>query len=563
MLYVPPEQPDPRRPLALGEPRYHSLWRPRPEGAYYDEAIAQAAVDFFPDYCRFTVGEGLAGQPFALQPWQADWIIKPAFGWRRADGRRLYRRVLIWIPRKNGKTELMGGIVHLLMLGDAEPGAECYSIAASEAQARKVFESATNMVAYSRDLADHYEVFEGSLSLRATRGLYMPLTGKPHGKHGLRTTYLIADEVHEWKSSRLYTYVRDAMVSRTEPMEWLISTFGVDGGFGVDLWNESLGLCEGTFDDPSSMAVAWCAPPQGPGEPEIDITDERVLREANPNFDVSVRGADLVAKARVARQSTVAENDFLAYHLNVWIGQAERWLPMTDWNQCASEPVDPSRQRWQELEDELAGRPCFGGLDLASTRDINALSWWFPPEDADEPWKVLMRFWWPRLQLAEAARKSRVPFESWAKTGAIATTPGNAADHAAIEEQIVADCGRFQVQGLGIDQFNAHSVATSLSEQGVPVQLVRFGMLSMSGPSKLLERAVLQHRIDHGGHPVLRWMAANVAIRRDKNDNYMPSKDDSASKIDGIAALVMAIATSGADSVDTPSYLTTSPLIVL
>lgn len=562
MLYIPPEQPDPRRPLAHGEPRYHSLWRPRPAGAYYDEHIAEAAVAFFADYCRFTVGD-YAGQPFALQPWQADWIIRPAFGWRRADGRRLYRRIMIWVPRKNGKSELMGGLVHLLMLGDAEPGAECYSIAASEAQARKVFESASNMVAYSRDLADHYEVFEGSLSLRATRGLYMPLTGKAHGKHGLRTTYLIADEVHEWRSSRLYTYVRDAMVSRAEPMEWLISTAGVEAGYGVDLWTESIGLCEGSFDDPASMSVVWCAPPDAAGVDPVDIADERVLREANPNCDVSVSLGDLLAKAIVAKQSPTAENDFRCYHLNQWVGQAERWLPMADWNACTSDPVAPGGQRWQELERELAGRPCFGGLDLASTRDINALVWWFPPQEPNERWKVLCRFFWPRSQLQEAATRSRIPFLSWEKLGAIRTTAGSAADHKAIEAQVVEDCATFQVQGLGIDQFNAHSVATSLNEQGVPVQLVRFAMLSMSGPSKLLERAVLEHAIDHGGHPVLRWMAANVAIRRDRNENYMPSKDDSAAKIDGIAGLVMAIATSGAEDVEAPSYLTVAPLIVL
>lgn len=555
-----PRQPDPLRRLDPGEPRYHSLWRPKLDGAWYNPVVADNAVAFFPRYCRFTKKEW-AGRPFHLEPWEADWIIKPAFGWMRADGTRLYRRVIVWVPRKNGKTELLGGVSHLCLLGDEVPGAECYSIASSGDQANIVFKAAKDMVVYSEGLAEHYETFEGSLYCKSTRGRFEPLTGKPRGKHGLGTTYLIGDEAHEWPNDQLYTFVRNAMASAAEPMEWIISTAGIEQGYGVDLWNESVGICEGAIDDPETLVVIWCAP-QDPKR-EIDIEDPLVWAEANPNLGVSLKYDYMVRQAREAAQSARKENDFKRYHLNLWVGQAERWLPMPDWNLCESPPSKPGAERWQELEQHLAGRPCWGGLDLASTRDMNALVWWFPPQEAGERWHVLTRFWWPKLSLDAAAKKSRVPFESWARLGAIQTTPGNAADHAAIEEQIVADCGLFQVQGLGIDQFNAHSVATSLSGQGVPVMLVRFAMLSMSGPSKLLERAVLTHMIDHGAHPVLRWMANNVAIRRDKNGNYMPSKDDSAAKIDGIAALVIAIATSGAETVEAPSYLVSQSLMVL
>lgn len=547
-------QPDPLRSLGKGEPRYHSSWRPKPDGAYYDTATADAAVAFFPDYCRLTTDEW-AGKPFVLEAWQADWIIRPAFGWKRADGTRLYRRVIIWIPRKNGKTELMAGVSHLLMLGDGVQGAECYSIASSGNQAQIVFDVASSMVNYSAQLAECYEVFEESLFVRETYAKFEALTGKPRGKHGLKTTYLIGDEVHEWADDRLYTYVRQAMKSRREPMEWLISTAGIEEGYGVALWNESVGICEGTFDDPETLVVIWCAP-QDP-KAEIDIEDPQVWAEANPNLGVSVRLDALVKEAREAAQSTSKENDFKRYTLNIWVGQNERWLPMPAWNACRTDMGD-----WKTLPERMAGRPCFGGLDLASTKDFCALVWVFPPETYGEPWVMLPRLWWPKISMGTAAKKSRIPFESWENAGAFIVTPGSAADHDAIQEQVLADCGLFKVSGLGIDQFNAHSVATSLSDQGVPVQLVRFGMLSMSGPSKMLERLVLTGRLDHGGHPVLRWMASNTAIRRDGNENYMPCKKSSANKIDGIAAACMALAMDGNDP-EPESYLTSGELLVL
>jgi phage terminase large subunit-like protein len=550
------QQPDPLRQLRPGEPRYHSLWRPKPPGAHYDHATAEAAVAFFPAYCRLTTDEW-AGQPFTLGAWQADWIIRPAFGWKRSDGTRLYRRVIVWIPRKNGKTELMAGVAHLCLLGDAVEGAECYSIASSGDQAEILFRVAKTMVQYSRDLAEQYEVFEESLYARSTMSRFEPLTGKSRGKHGLKTTYLFGDEVHEWTDNRLYTYVRQAMKSRREPMEWLISTAGIEEGYGQELWAESLGIAEGTFDDPETLVLIWCAP-QYP-KAEIDVTDARVWREANPNFGVSIRPDAMVKEAREASQSTRAENDFKRYSLNIWVGQEERWLPMTSWNACTT----GGPERWRDLEAEMTGRSCFGGLDLASTKDINALLWVFPPERDDERWVLIPRFWWPKVSLRLAAQKSRVPFESWREWGALIETSGNAADHSAIEAQVLEDMARFRVEGLGIDRFNAHSVAINLSEKNVPVELVPFGMLSMSPPSKLLERLVLEERVDHGGQPVLRWMAANTAIRRDNNDNYMPSKTGSANKIDGIAATVMGLAMASREKQPRSYLAETGDLMIL
>ena len=548
--------PPRKRKLKPGEPRYRSP-TPKPGGPlgiWFDEAAASAAVAFFPRYCRLTKDKW-AGKVFELPPWQADYIIRQAFGWKRADGTRLYRRVIIWVPRKNGKTELLAGVSHLCLLGDAVWGAECYSIASVGNQAEIILDRASQMVAYSPELAAEYEVFSNSLYIPARRSIFQALTGKPKGKHGLSCAYLLGDEVHEWENDKLYTYVRNSMASREQPMEWLISTFGIEEGYGLELYEELLKICEGAFDDPETLVLIWCAP-QDP-KAEIDLQDPHVWAEANPNYPISPTHDYLVKASREAAQLTSRENDFKRYHLNIWVGQAERWLSMPLWRACNG----GDDRRWKKLEAKLTGAECWGGLDLASTRDMNSLVWVFPPQGALDRWTLLCRFWWPLVSLKLFASKSRVPVESWEKMGALTATPGNAADHGAIEEQVKEDCSRFRVQKLGIDRFNAHTVATNLAEAGVPVELVIFGMISMTAPSKHLERLVLQGELDHGGHPVLRWHAGNVAIRRDKNDNYMPCKQSSKGKIDGIAAGVVGLAVAAAG--DAGSYLNAQDLVVL
>ena len=125
-------------------------------GAWWDEPAAQAATAFFPRYLRHTEGEW-AGKPFHLADWQRDRIIRPIFGWKRADGSRLIRVVWILVPRKNGKTELAAGISLLVMLGDAEYGGQGYSIAVDKAQAKIVFTKAGVMVGMSAPLRKHME----------------------------------------------------------------------------------------------------------------------------------------------------------------------------------------------------------------------------------------------------------------------------------------------------------------------------------------------------------------------------------------------------------------------
>jgi len=554
----PGQQPDPLRKLKPGEPRYHSLWRPRPPGSYYDAKTAEAAVAFFPAYCRLTTDEW-RGQPFALEQWQADWIIRPAFGWMRADGTRLYRRVIIWVPKKNGKSEMIAGVSHLCLAGDAVGGAEAYALATNGNQADKLFNTSKTMVEFSPDLAELYEVFEKSLYLRATGSRFEPLTGKSRGKDGFKTTYLFGDEIHEWESDGLYSIVREGMASRRQPMEWLISTAGIERGYGVQLWEESIGICEGTFDDPETLVVIWCAP-QDP-KAELDITDERVWREANPNLGVSKRIDFMLKASREASQSVAAENTFKRKHLNIWVGQEERWLPMPAWNACTT----GGPEAWREIESRMRGRSCFGGLDLASTKDFCAVLYAFPPEGDDDRWVILPRFWWPEASMRLAIPKSRVPFESWREWGAFTATGGNVADHPLITQTIIEDANKFRILGLGIDQFNHHGVAIPLAEAGVAVELIRFGMLSMMQPTKLLERLVLEERLDHGGHPVLRWMAGNTAIRRDpaNADNYMPSKSASANKIDGVAAGVMALAMASREPEARSHLADTGDLLVL
>jgi phage terminase large subunit-like protein len=190
---------DPERPAGAGlRAEYdEGLGRWTEAEFWFDEAAAEKAVAFFADYLCFTKGEW-SGRPSQLEAWQADDIIRPLFGWKRLDDNtRRYRRCFVWVPRKNGKTELAAGIALLALVGDAEDGGEVYAMASHKDQARIVFDQASSMVAKSNALAEHMVPFKTSIYCPSLNASFKPLTGKAEGKHGLNAFGLIGDEVHE------------------------------------------------------------------------------------------------------------------------------------------------------------------------------------------------------------------------------------------------------------------------------------------------------------------------------------------------------------------------------
>jgi len=135
-----------------------------------------------------------------------------------------------------------------------------------------------------------------------------------------------------------------------------------------------------------------------------------------------------------------------------------------------------------------------------------------------------------------------VPYDKWARSGALIATEGNVVDYDFIKAQILQDAETFQIQRFGFDPFNALQVMLQLGAEGLPTEKVRQGFLTLSSPSKELERLLLSDQFEHGGHPILEWCASNVAIETDAAGNIKPSKAKSTERIDGIAALVSAMA---------------------
>lgn len=491
----------------------------------FDESAADLACDFFSE-CLHHIEGAKAGEPFILEDWQAA-IVGCLFGWKRPDGTRRYRECLIMVPRKNGKTPLAAGILNYILFCDHEPGAQIYGAAADIPQASLLFRHAAGMIAREPELASRCTVYDSyrSVCLHEDKAsAYKVISGEAKGKHGQNTHFAVVDEEHEQPDRDLIDTLRTSFASanRRQPLFLHVTTAGWDRhSICFETYLQACRVRDGVSRDPAFLPVIYEA---AEGD---DWTSEEVWRKSNPNLDVSVSLDYLRRECQKAKENPSYENTFRQLHLNQWTEQAVRWLPMDKWDACPSHLPD------------LAGRPCFAGLDLSSTRDITALVLCFPLEGGEYAWKP--DFWVPTDSAHVRERQDRVPYVAWSREGLIELTQGNVVDYSAVVQKLREIDTEYGLQGIAIDPWNATGVMTQLEGEGFNVVQFRQGYASMSGPAKQLEKMVVAGRLNHGGNPVLRWMAGNVTTDVDPAGNIKPNKAKSTERIDGIVAGIMAL----------------------
>ena len=492
----------------------------------YDKATADYAVAFI-ESLKHTKGTW-SGKPFQLIDWQEQ-IIRDIFGTLKPNGYRQFNTAYVEIAKKQGKSELAAAIALLLTCGDGEERAEVYGCAADRNQASIVFNVAADMVRMCPALAKRVKILDSMKRLiyQPTGSIYQVLSADVGNKHGFNTHGVVFDELHTQPNRKLYDVMtKGSGDARMQPLYFLITTAGDNqNSICWEVHQKAKDILEGRKNDRTFYPVIYGA------APEDDWTDPAVWKKANPSLGITV-GIDKVKSAcESARQNPAEENSFRQLRLNQWVKQSVRWMPMEKWDACADAVVP----------DELAGRECYGGLDLSSTTDITAFVLVFPPRTDNEKYILLPYFWIPEENVDLRVRRDHVPYDVWVKQGFLNTTEGNVLHYGFIEKFIEQLGEKYHIREIAFDRWGAAQMVQNLEGIGFTVVPFGQGFRDMSPPTNELMRLVLGRELMHGGHPVLRWMMDNIFIRTDPAGNIKPDKEKSTEKIDGAVATIMAL----------------------
>ena len=449
------------------------------------------------------------------------------FGWlRKKDNTRRFRTIVIFVPRKNGKSIIGGGVGAYMFVADGEFGAEVYSGATTEKQAWEVFRPAKLMIERTPELRDHYgvEVNASNMCRLEDGSRFEPVIGKPGD--GSSPSCAIVDEYHEHQDSTLFDTMETGMGAREQPVILVITTAGSSiGGPCHQLVRDAERMLEGVIDRPDLWAMLYTI------DPGDDWTSEEALMKANPNHGISINGDFLLARQRDAMQSASKQATFRTKHLNEWVGAKNAWLNMLRWKEA------PPRKSLQELE----GRRCIIGLDLASKIDIAGNILLFPPVDGDPFWHVHGRYYLPEARVIEELDGNTSRYREFDALGLLTLTDGEVIDFEVIKDDLREFAGRFDIEAVAYDPWQATQLAQEMVAEGLPMVEIRQTVQNISEPMKELEALTLRRLLAHGDCPILTWMASNVLAKLDVKDNIYPNKERPENKIDGIVALIMSL----------------------
>lgn len=498
--------------------------------------------------------------------------LREMFGRVDNRGRRRYRVAFWYLPKKCGKSTLASAVALYGLFGDGEEGPEVYSVAKDREQASRVFDVAAEMRNRMPDLRAISRKIEHRKTLvyAARSGFYKVLAADADGTHGIIPSLVIFDEIHAQKDRRMWTAIEESTrtAEREEPLIFVITHAGDrPDGLWFELYEHGRAVAAGEREDPKFFPVIWGA------EKDDDWTDPEVWRKSNPGLGQLVSEEEVAAACSRAQLIKSAERAFRLYQLNQIMDESMSWVHMAQWDACAQAPDERS----------LVGQACFAGMDLSSTTDMSALALVFPRDDGTHD--TLIWYWVPEENAAERAQRDRAPYLEWIDEGLLCATPGWQIDYAFIRACLVgptplvrqaaavaaseglpfdaeealwlakarlAKAGlppdgladRYKIVEVAYDPWNATQLAIQLEEEdGFRMVQCRQGYATMNAPMKDLEGLVLSKKIRHGGHPILRWNVANVAVKEDPAGNVQPEKKKSRGRIDGFAALVMALGT--------------------
>jgi len=448
--------------------------------------------------------------------------------WQKAEIRRIYdnpastRRAILSFGRKNGKTSLSAFLLLAHLCGPMHrPNSQLYSAAQSREQASILFSLAAKMVRMSPSLSEYVVVKDSAKQLVCPDlgTMYRALSADASTAYGLSPVFVVHDELGQVRGpkSELYEALETAAAAHDNPLSIVISTQSPTDGDLLSLLIDDAK----TEADPRVVVSLYTA------DDDLDPFSDEAIKAANPAFGDFQNADEIRAMAETAKRLPSSEAGYRNLILNQRVEARNPFVARKIWDSNGADPV-------------MAGR-VFAGLDLSSVHDLTALVL------VSDDYSVLPTFWLPEHGIAEKSKKDRVPYDVWAQQGQLQLVPGKSIEYEWVAHRLREVFDDYDIAAIAFDRWGFKHLKPWLVRAGfTEEELGRFvefgqGFKDMSPALRSLESLLLNEKMRHGMHPVLRMCAANAIAQQDPAGNRKLAKDKSSGRIDGMVALAMAV----------------------
>ncbi len=533
-------------------------------GLHWRPEKAERALGFFPAVLSITAG-AKAGDPFHPLPWHS-FVIGSLFGWRTASGRMRFRAGWLETGKGQAKSPLMAALGLYLMGWHGTSRSEIYAIGQDRATANVLFSDAVAMcrapIPGAEDDSDTLE-FRGEVVIRGegdnawkiehpeTQSKFRALANG-EAVSGPRPTAVLADEIHEFKSSTSIETWRRAIAKMPGDAIMLLGTNtpATTQIVGTDYSEFYQRVAKSEVRDDESFAfIARVDKADREGIFENEACWTKALPALGVTFPIeNIRGE--VNTARVLLSTALSVKRL---YFGIPVGAVEFFIAEEAW-QAAQGVVE---------EEAMKGLKCWLSLDLSQKNDLTALTatW----EDADGRLWSKTWYWTTQDGLADRAKKDNAPYQEWVANPDVTleAVPGAVIDKEFVATKVAELCAEHEIEFLAFDPAGMADFIAACERigfavwrwkgpdepEGVGLKLVSHAQgtrvvfedkqLCMPRSVERLEDRILTDRITIDASPVTYWCAGNAQLVSDAQKNRAFDKKRSRGRIDGLVTIAM------------------------
>lgn len=494
----------------------------------FDLNKANRPIQFIEKFCKHSKGKW-AGKPVKLELWQKA-FIQAGFGFvDKTTGLRKYKKIVLFVARKNGKSTIDAGLGNYMLTSAGEGGAEVYSIATKRDQAKVVWDEAKRMIKKSPALAKRIRALVTGLYYDETESFFKALSSDSNSLDGLNAFFVIADEIHAWKDKNLLDVMYDSMSAREEPLLIETSTMG---NIRENVFDNEYEYCsdiilgyegQNEFIDETILPIIY----------ELDNPkewqDEKKWYKANPGLGTIKKIKDLRDKVNRAKNNPSELINLLCKDFNIRQNEQDKWITFDIANNETTFDID-------YIYDTYA----IGGVDLSSTTDLTCATLIVIKENKKY---VLQQYFIPSKKLEFKIKDDKIPYDKWEKRGLVTVCDGAKVNYSDVTQWFLRMNEEYKISTLwvGYDPWNTQYWVEEMKEYGFEMIEVRQGAKTLSNPMKQLEADLVEKNVIYNNNPILKWCLCNTAVKRDENDNIRPVKGQKQrARIDGTVSLITA-----------------------
>lgn len=354
-------------------------------------------------------GYPLRGKPFLLQPWQKFVAYNLLGFFHKGTRLRRFKESFKMLPRKQGKTPFMSALAWGLGLLERKSGAEIVIVGAQLKQALQSF----NFLNYNLKHMGEEKNFrildnnqEHSISGELGDG-YMrieTIAGNSDRMDSLNTLIQILDELHLYRNASQYNTIKESGKAYRNSLCIGITTAGDNmNSFCYNRMVYCQKVLEGTVTD-EQLFVFIAKADQNPDTGEVDYTNPIEHEKANPNYNVSVSGQELMNDAMQAQNDPQQRKSFLAKSLNIYTSAMKSYFNIDEFK--------ASDRKYNWSLEELAKLPIdwFGGADLSKLHDLTATALYGSYKGVDI---IISHAFFPVVAAQRKADEDNIPLFGW------------------------------------------------------------------------------------------------------------------------------------------------------